>query len=199
MNTLASIALNEADNVMPAASVPELRHLVDRCLANDRSAQAQLYKKHYGKMMGLCMRFTGNREDALETLNDGFLKVFRNLDKYKWQGPLEAWIYRIVYNTLMDRVKVKLRQPIAADIEEAEFEPTREITVLEKLFAEDLLELLNVLPDATRAVFNLFAIDGYKHEEIAEMAGISTGTSKWHVNQARKQLQSALEKRTTKP
>lgn len=188
----------DAELSAPATVHPDTDRLIRLCVANDRSAQAELYKQYYGKMMGICKRYFQNRDDAMEVLNCGFLKVFQNLKHYEQKGPFEAWIYRIIYNTIIDFLRSKKKTVFSSISDAEEFVSTAPDLPLQKLYTDDLLNLLYLLPDATRTVFNMFAIDGYKHEEIAEMLGISEGTSKWHVNQARKQLKELIERRLLK-
>lgn len=96
--------------------------LLDLCMAGDRAAQETFYKKYYGKMMSMCMRYVRNRDDAMEILNTGFLKVFKNLGNYQYNGPLEAWIYRIIYNSVIDAVRKRSRELKTDDISDSEYE-----------------------------------------------------------------------------
>ncbi|AFC23770.1 RNA polymerase, sigma-24 subunit, ecf subfamily protein [Saprospira grandis str. Lewin] len=143
-------------------------------------------------MYGIAMRYTKNQEEALDILNTSFLKVFTSLDKYKDSNNLAGWIAKIVFNSAIDHVRrnTKYKQVINYNIE-------RDGAVhngsLQQLQAEDLFRLIHRLPNASRSVFNLYVVDGYKHKEIAEMLGISVGTSKWHLANARKELRSLLE------
>lgn len=172
---------------------PELVRLLEDCKSHDRSAQETLYKRYYGKMMGLCMRYVKNKDDAMEILNHGFLKVFRSLDQYNFNGPFEAWIHRIVYNSIIDSLRSKTRMPVTEEINDHQIEYAIDAGVINNLFAGDLMKMLDLLPEATRIVFNMFAIEGYKHEEIAGMLNISAGTSKWHVSNARATLKNIIE------
>ena len=171
---------------------PELVALIDACLANDRSAQAQLYKKYYGRMMSLCLRYVKSRDDAMSVLNYGFLKVFKSLSTYHYNGSFDGWIHRIVYNSIIDQLRSNMREMKTSELNEATETISSSSSGLQNLMAEDLYKLLDELPDSTRIVFNMFAIEGYKHEEIAERLNISAGTSKWHVNHARSILKSLL-------
>lgn len=173
---------------------PDLVAMIDACLANDRSAQAQLYKKYYGKMMSLCMRYVKNRDDAMSVLNFGFLKVFKSLSAYQYNGSFDGWIHRIVYNSIIDQLRSNMREMKTSELNEATDTISDSGSGLQNLVVEDLYKLLEALPDSTRIVFNMFAIEGYKHEEVAERLNISAGTSKWHVNQARTILKSLLNK-----
>ena len=169
----------------------ELSELVEKCINNERAAQEKFYRMFHGKMMGLCMRFFSNRDDAKEALNVGFLKVFRSLSSYQGKGSLEGWIYRIIHNTALDFVRKKV--VFDNRIEEinessAQVEPE----VIQKYYVNELLNLLHSLPEATKVVFTLFAIENFSHKEIAKQLEISEGTSKWHVNNARQLLKKQL-------
>lgn len=171
---------------------PDLAELLSGCQKGDRLAQARLYKMFHGKLMTVCLRYFSNRDDALEALNHGFFKIFKNLGHYKSEREFEAWAYRIVQNTAIDylRKKYRIEYEWMEDVKEKEWVTDPE--VIQKLDAESLLHYFQQLPPATRTVFNLFAIEGYSHEEIAAELQISKGTSKWHVNQAREKLQKML-------
>jgi RNA polymerase sigma-70 factor (ECF subfamily) len=171
---------------------PELVALIDACPANDRSAQATLYKRYYGKMMAMCMRYVKNRDDAMSVLNYGFLKVYKSLSSYEYNGSFDGWVYKIVYNSILDQLRSNMRDMKTSELSEATETLSYDSSGLQNLMVEDLYKLLDALPDSTRIVFNLFAIEGYKHEEIANLLNISAGTSKWHVNQARTILKSLL-------
>lgn len=168
-----------------------LDELVEACIQKNRVSQEKLYKMYHGKMMGLCIRLFSNRDDAKEVLNLGFLKVFNNLPQYKRQGSLEAWIYKIMYRTAIDQIrKMGIFQKRHTEITEET--ATIEAEGLQQMYVQNILSTLANLPEATRIVFNLYAIENYKHAEIAKELGISEGTSKWHVNQARTILRKTL-------
>jgi len=142
-------------------------------------------------MMQLCMRYTKNEYDATEVLNNAFLKVFRNIDKYEpAQAGLYTWIRIIVIHSCIDFIKQK------AKIKNHELEDANEVQinadVIEKMDALQLLHLVRKLPPATQAVFNLYVMEGYNHKEIAMLMNISEGTSKWHLSEARKKLQQMI-------
>lgn len=160
------------------------------CVANDRTYQEALYRKYYPVMIGMCMRYTQDRNLAMEIVNTGFLRVFKKLDTFKFAGSLEGWIRKIVYHSLADHFKKKSSNIHFLEIEKGD--KPRENYVLEGLYAEDILTSIDRLPEATRRVFILYAIEGYKHHEIATMLNISTGTSKWHLSEARKKLKNFL-------
>ncbi len=167
--------------------------LIAACLKDDRAAQSRLYKKYYGTMMAIGMRYLGQRDDALEVVNNAFLKVFLHLDSYEGKGSFEGWIKRIVYHCALDRIKQNIKYKNHVPVED--YPITVDETVVQKLYTQDLLKLLLDVPLASRTVFNLFVMEGLKHEEIARELGISAGTSKWHLSEARKTLKQLIEMR----
>lgn len=189
MSTRSEIA--EAETKQQEFVEADMLKIIEGCKQNDRLSQAALYKKFFGKMMAMCLRYAASRDEALEILNEGFLKVFTNLDHYNNTGSFEGWVRRIIFHTAMDTVRTRLRykeEPMAEN-----FDASISENLTENLQVADLMLLLEKLPQATRTVFNLFAIEGYKHHEIAELLKISESTSKWHVSEARKQLQKLLK------
>jgi RNA polymerase sigma-70 factor (ECF subfamily) len=167
------------------------KELVAGCRKGERLAQKVLYERFFGKMLGIAMRYTKQQEEAVEILNAAFLKVFTALDKYQDNNNLAGWIAKIVFNCSIDHVRrhTKYRQVMNFEIE-------RDAPVLNdsinNLHAEDLFKLIHKLPTASRTVFCLYVVDGYKHKEVAEMLDITVGTSKWHLANARKELQRLI-------
>lgn len=186
---LPNIQNGETSSVHVSAADAEL---ITGCLENKSLAQAALYKKYYGVMMSICMRYLSNRDNALEVLNNAFLKVFKNLKSYEYKGSFEGWMKRIVYHSVLDYIKqnATYKKQIVFEAYEASIDES----IAQKLYIEDLLKLLEQVPLASRTVFNMFMMDGYKHEEIAEELGIAVGTSKWHLSEARKTLKNLIEK-----
>lgn len=169
-----------------------LEGYINSCIRNEREGQQALYKHFYGFAMGICLRYANNRLDAAGILNDGFFKVFKNIEKYEKDKPFKAWLGRIITNTAIDYYRTNLKFADHADIADYN-EITQEQSVYAKLAYEDLLALVQKLTPAYRTVFNLFAIDGYSHEEISEMLAISVGTSKSNLFKARQKLQDMLK------
>jgi len=140
-------------------------------------------------MMTLCVRYTGNEEDAMEALHDGFLKVFKHIGTYKAdKASLYTWIRRIVINAAIDHLRKRQVYPNTAELSAGADEPAIDNEALNRLSGETLLRMIRQLPAATGLVFNLYAVDGFSHREIGELLGISEGTSRWHFSEARKQL-----------
>jgi RNA polymerase sigma-70 factor (ECF subfamily) len=143
-------------------------------------------------MMNLCLRYTSNEPDAKEALNSAFYKVFRGIENYNPQrASLYTWIAKIVINTCLNLLRVK-PEPVQSIVENDNNYNAIASDAILKMNADEILEILRQLPPATNAVFNLFAIEGYSHKEIAQMMNISEGTSKWHMSEARKQLQKMI-------
>lgn len=165
--------------------------LIRGCVKNERLAQKRLYERFYGKMMGVCMRYSSHREQATEILNIGFFKVFKTIESFsKRGGNLEAWIYRIMVNTAIDYLRAEIRNA-HTDIERTVYAEDSS-DVISDMSAEEILELVNRLTPSYRAVFNLYVIEGYNHKEIGELLGISDGTSKSNLAKARARLQNMI-------
>jgi RNA polymerase sigma-70 factor (ECF subfamily) len=143
-------------------------------------------------MMTLCVRYTKNDADAVEVLNNGFLKVFKNINRYEsTQASLYTWIRTIVINSCLDFIKSKQRLETHKELIDAG-EAQVPAEVINKMKAAELLQLVRSLSPATQAVFNLYVIEVYSHKEIGTLLNISEGTSKWHLSEARKNLQKLI-------
>lgn len=169
----------------------QLHQLIAGCLKKDRKDQKMLYKTFYGFAMSICLRYAGNRYEASEIMNLGFFKVFTNLEKYSAEKPFKAWLGRIMMNASVDYYRSNYKTSHADDLEKAE-DVIHEDMPDKKLRYDDLLAMIQKLPHAYRTVFNLYAIEGYTHEEIAEMLGISPGTSKSNLFKARDRLRKMV-------
>jgi RNA polymerase sigma factor (sigma-70 family) len=177
---------------MPKSDQYSEKQLVEGCINNDRYCQELLYRKFFPTMMRMCMRYAKDENIAIEIINIGMLRVFKKLHTFSFSGSLEGWIRRLVFHALSDYYK-KQSKPVHF-LELADRDEPAPATSLQNLYLEDILTLVDMLPDATRRVFHLYAIEGYTHVEIAEMVGISVGTSKWHLSAARKRLQQLIKK-----
>lgn len=172
--------------------------IISGCKAGDRKAQERLYRNYYRAMMTVCLRYTKNDEDAVEVLNNGFLKVFKNIQRYdSSQASLYTWIRTIVVNSCLDFIKQKQRIEKVSELNE-DVEVHIDPEVIAKIKATELLEQVRRLAPATQAVFNLYVIEGYSHKEIAQLLNISEGTSKWHLSEARKILQQVINESKVK-
>ena len=167
--------------------------LISGCISGDRRAQELLYKQFYGPMSTICLRYTRNQEDAIEVLHNGFLKVYKNIHTYDaTKASLYTWIRTIIVNSAIDFIRQRGKFYNHMELEKAE-EPAIDADAVQRMSARELLRLVQQLTPATQGVFNLYVIEGYNHREIANLLGISEGTSKWHLSEARKQLQQLLQ------
>ena len=170
----------------------DINAIISGCKHNDRRSQELLYRNFYGAMISLCLRYTKNEQDALEVLNTGFYKVFKNIQRYDEQkGALYTWIRTVILNTCLNFIKAKNGRMAEQELDEAarvDLPPD----VFSKMSSGDILKLVRCLPPATQAVFNLYVMEGYAHKEIGVLLQISEGTSKWHLSEARKQLQNLI-------
>jgi RNA polymerase sigma factor (sigma-70 family) len=149
----------------------ELQQLIAGCLQHSRKDQKMLYKAFYGFAMSICLRYAGNRYEASEIMNQGFLKVFTNLQKYDTSRPFIAWVGRIMMNTSVDYYRSNLKLSLNDDLDAAEDIGHNDLPD-QKLNYDDLISMVQQLPNAYRTVFNLFAIEGFSHEEIAAKLNI---------------------------
>jgi len=173
--------------------VKQTTKLVKGCIANDRSAQEDLYKLFYADMIRLCYRYLKLDDLAKEALNTGFLKVFQNIGSFDdKKGELHTWIKTIMVRTCIDLNRKELKFTKDAGSEEIE-DVFILPEVLQKLYTEDLVNCIRQLPAATRLVFNLYVVDGFSHKEISEQLNIGESTSRWHLTEAKKQLRELLK------
>ncbi|MFN4914118.1 MAG: RNA polymerase sigma factor [Sphingomonadales bacterium] len=165
--------------------------LVKACLGGDTRAQQALYQKYAPVMYAICMRYCGSSDNAKDMLQESFIKLFESLGKFRFQGSFEGWAKRIAVTTCLDFIK-KLKQEPYTDELENHVELGADASVFPSLGMKDLLEILQTLPVGYRTVFNLYAIEGYNHGQIAELLGISENTSKTQLFKARRILQLKL-------
>jgi RNA polymerase sigma-70 factor (ECF subfamily) len=167
------------------------RELVEGCIRNDRYSQELLYRKHFDTMIRMCVRYTEDRDIAMEIVNNGFLRVFKKLHTFSFKGSLEGWIRKLVYHSLSEYFKKNSKYLQFIVLEDRDTSINEH--ALSKIYEEDLLKLIDELPPATKEVFRLFAIEGFTHNEIAARVSISEGTSKWHLSAARKRLKQLIQ------
>ncbi len=174
-----------------------LDSIVKKCVKGNRQAQQELYKRYYGTMMGICYRYSNNAEDAKDLLQDGFVKVFSNLKNYNFKGSLEGWIRRIMVNTAIDFYR-KNKNVFFVDDESGYILETSKVESASSIYSqfgvEEIMVAIQSLTPAYKAVFNLYAIEGYQHKEIAEKLNISEGTSKSNLSKAKRNLKILLSK-----
>ncbi|RMG23743.1 MAG: RNA polymerase sigma factor [Bacteroidetes bacterium] len=167
--------------------------IVEGCLQGGRKYQKLLYERYYGSMMGVCLRYTNDREEARDVLHEGFIKIFKNLHKFSRGTNLGAWIRRIMINTAIDHYRKSAKHPNLVEINHAIHEADIH-DVVSDLSAEEILAMVQKLSPAYRTVFNLYVIDGYSHKEVGKLLGISEGTSKSNLAKARAKLQQMILK-----
>ena len=167
--------------------------LAEECVNGNIRAQRALFDKYASKMIGVCLRYTKNTNEAEDVLQDGFIKVYQKLKDYKKEGSLEGWIRRIMVNTSLDQLRKNTRQLGDTAIDDVDYKVEGSSFVIEQLMADDLLKLIQQLPEGYKMVFNLYAIEGYSHQEIGETLGITESTSKSQYSRARAYLRERLE------
>jgi RNA polymerase sigma-70 factor (ECF subfamily) len=165
--------------------------LIEKCLRNDRQAQHALYKMYAGKMYAVCCRYVKDRMDAEDVMVMAFTKIFERISQFKGEGSFEGWIRRVMVNESLTYLRKNKNMYLETDIEEVDREPDYQ-QLENQLEADDLLKLIEELPTGYRMVFNLYSIDGYSHQEIADQLGISENTSKSQLSRARALLQKRL-------
>lgn len=161
------------------------------CVRNERWAQEIIYKEYYPKMMAVCLRYSNTKEDALDIMHEGFIKVFRHISKFNQGTSLSAWIKRIMVNTAIDFYRKNIRRR-TEDLDFAYGIKSDMPTVISTMTVEEILSCLQQLTPSYRAVFNLYVIEGYSHKEIADQLDISESTSRSNLVKARTKLKSLL-------
>ena len=166
--------------------------LINGCLAGDRRMQELLYQRFSPKMYAVCLRYASNADDAQDLLQEGFIKVFRNLAKFRKEGSFEGWIRRVFVNTAIEHYRKKVNLNSIGDREEQTIADTS-LNILDQLGEQDIIQLVQELAPGYRSVFNMYVIEGYSHKEIGEIMGISEGTSKSQLARAKAILQKKVE------
>ncbi len=167
--------------------------LVKKCLEKDVLAQKMLFDSFSRKMMGVCLRYFKDADDAQDALQIGFVKVFEKLHLFNNEGSLEGWIRKVVINTALDQIRKNKKFEDNVDLSKIDFQlPTENENALDKISTNDLLKIIQQMPTGFRTVFNLYAIEGYSHQEIADQLNISVNTSKSQYSRARVYLQKIL-------
>ncbi len=165
--------------------------IIDGCKKGDGRSQEALYRLVAPAMYGLCLRYAGNKDDANDIMQDGFIKVFRKIDQFTGKGSLEGWIRRIIVNTALEKFRSQI------ETERIDYQVNSRIELsgtetIENITADEIVAIVGTLTPRYRMVFNLYAIEGYSHREIAEMMGITEGTSKSNLSRARIILQEKI-------
>ena len=169
--------------------------LISRCREGDADAHFRLYKLYSRAMFNVAHRITGNEEDGEDALQEAFISAFRNLDKYRADATFGAWLKRIVVNKAINIVKRKKHEPIPDNEQWDVAEPSETAVYREELTVDRVKVAINTLPDGYRSVLSLYLIEGYDHQEIAEIMGITESTSKSQLNRAKNKLKEILIER----
>ena len=187
-------------NVKNVENKEKLEKIIEGCLRNNRRSQEELFKLFYGKMLPVCLRYIPDRDSAQEALQEGFIKVFEKLGGFDYKGSFEGWIRRIIANTAIDAIRKSKKDPFLTD-NDNDFKLGASDPMVEKeeiehmdLKAEIAMEAIQKLSPGYRLIFNMYAIEGFSHKEIAKELGISEGTSKSQLARARAILQENILK-----
>ncbi len=168
------------------------QQIIEGCLKNNRKTQKLLYEMYASKFLGMCMRYAKDKQEAEDILQDGFLKIFGRISQFSGIGSFEGWMKRIIINTAITNYRQNLKHYYKQSIDDVN-ETDFEITSVEQEYSlEELLKVVQDLPPGYRMVFNMFAIEGFQHKEIAQMMGVDVTTSKSQYSRARKLLRSKL-------
>ena len=168
------------------------QQIIEGCLKNSRKAQKMLYDKYASKFLGMCMRYAKDRLEAEDILQEGFLKIFGRISQFSGLGSFEGWMKRIIVNTAITNYRQNLKHYYKQHIDEVN-ESDIDATFSESEYSlEELLKVIQALPPGYKMVFNMFAIEGFQHKEIAEMMGIDVTTSKSQYSRAKKLLREKL-------
>lgn len=178
----------------PNGQLMSEEEMLKGCKSNQEIAQKYLFNRYSRVMTGVCMRYADSYEEAQDIVQDAFIKVFRKIGTFSGKGSLEGWIRRIMVNTSLDYLRSIKNERFNVSVDDVAFKLKENQQAVSDLQAEDLLKIIRTLPTGYRTVFNLYALEGYSHKEIAEQLDISENTSKSQYSRARALLQKKLEK-----
>ncbi|MBS1655938.1 MAG: RNA polymerase sigma factor [Bacteroidetes bacterium] len=167
--------------------------LILGCINGDRRIQEELYRRFSPKMYAVCLRYSGNTEEAEDILQEGFVKVFKKISSFRSEGSFEGWLRRIFVNTAIEHFRRKQYLQPVTEKEENTIEG-KYLSVLDGLAEKDIMALIRQLSPGYRTVFNMYVVEGYTHKEIGDMLGISEGTSKSQLSRAKVILQDMVRK-----
>lgn len=166
--------------------------LIKGCIEGNRRMQKELYDRFSPKMYAVCLRYMGNADDAQDILQEGFIKVYKNLERFRGDGSFEGWIRRIFVNTAIEQIRKKKMDVSLTEKEEIiEF---KTVSAIDNISEKDLLKIVSGLSPGYRSVFNMYVVEGFSHKEIGELLGISEGTSKSQLARARVILQERINR-----
>ena len=170
-----------------------MEDIIKGCRKRHRDSQKKLYKRFYAYGMSITLRYADSRDQAAAILNDAFMKVFTNIKKYDTDRPFKPWLRQIIVNTAINHYHKHKDTQKMDDLEAADEEMSRQETIISGISYDEIIEMVQQLSPAYRTVFNLHVIEGFKHKEIAEMLGISVGTSKSNLSKAKQNLKTILQ------
>jgi RNA polymerase sigma factor (sigma-70 family) len=173
-----------------------LTKVIKRCSCGDRNAQEYLFRTYYGYVMGIALRYSGNSENASEITNDSFLKIFSKIESHNSESSFKAWIRKIAVNTSLDYYRREKKHKNQIPLISIDNEPENN-HILENINAQEIISLLDQLPVIYRYTFNLYEIEGYSHDEIADQLSITASTSRSNLTRAKKMLRQLILKNVT--
>ena len=182
---------------MSLSNETEFQQIIQGCCNRNRKSQNALYRLFYPYGMSICIRYVDSEAAAVSVVNDGFLKVFRNVKKYDSKKPFKPWFRKILVNTAINQLKKQKKFKMEVSMDEAKNISTRE-DALSRIGYQELMAMVQSLSLAYRTVFNMYVIDGFKHQEIAEKLGITVSTSKSNLTRARAKLQGLVSEKINK-
>ena len=168
--------------------------LIAGCIKGNQMAQKALFDSFSPKFFALCLRYMKSSDDAEDVLQEGMVKIFTKLPEYKGKGSFEGWMRRIIVNTCLDQIRKNQKLKLDVSIDKEEYKLSMNANILENMSANELIEEIKKMPPGYRVVFNMFAIEGYSHQEIAEKLGVKESTSKSQYLRARAYLKERIEK-----
>ncbi|RYY68451.1 MAG: RNA polymerase sigma factor [Chitinophagaceae bacterium] len=180
---------------------PHLSDIIQGCINADRFSQKEFYQYFYGYAAAICMRYCSNNDDVTQIVNDGFLKVYKSLSQFNPRHPdveasLKGWMKRIMINTAIDHLRKNNQRFLVAEISDTHFNVMEEsASSIDQMSFKEILGIIQQLSPVYRTVFNLYVMDGYKHEEIAKQLNISVGASKSNLSKARMNIQKMLKEK----
>ena len=182
---------------------PQLSDIIQGCINANRGSQKEFYQYFYGYAAAICMRYCSNNDDITQVVNDGFLKIYRSLDQFNprhadVEASLKGWMKRIMINTAIDHLRKNNQRFLVAEMADHHFDVTEEsASAVDQMGYKEILAIIQQLSPVYRTVFNLYVMDGFKHEEIAQQLKISVGASKSNLSKARMNIQRMLKEKDT--
>lgn len=173
-------------------SLEHMERLIEGCVNGNRQSQNQLYHLLAPKMFAVCLRYSKNHDEAEEILQEGFIKMFEFIHQYKFNGSFEGWVRKIMVNCALQKYRSKRQMHAVINIDTTAVEQPANEDIISQIGTKELLKMVQQLSPAYRTIFNLFVLEGMKHREIAEHLGISEGTSKSNLSDARAILQKSV-------